>query len=116
MRSCSELSITKQWQGRYGVPLRSAPLLFMGIGSRHKTKGQIWLHHGPQHGVIGTARWQQKKILFGDSERLPNVCAVFTNVTETQATKKVIFFLIENLYHLDTIKNFYYNYYQNYNI
>jgi hypothetical protein len=33
----------------------------MGIGSRHKTKGQIWLHRGPQHGVIGTARCQQKK-------------------------------------------------------
>jgi hypothetical protein len=26
----------------------------------HKTKGKIWLHRGPQHGVIGTARWQQK--------------------------------------------------------
>jgi hypothetical protein len=33
----------------------------MGRGSRHKTKGQIWLHRGPQHWVIGTARWQQKK-------------------------------------------------------
>jgi hypothetical protein len=32
----------------------------MGIGSWHKTKGQIWLHRGPQHGVIGAARWQQK--------------------------------------------------------
>jgi hypothetical protein len=57
------LLITKQFQGHYigtyGVPLQSAPFLLMGIGSRHKTKGQIWLHHCPQHGFIGTARWQK---------------------------------------------------------
>jgi hypothetical protein len=52
---------TKLCQGQYGVPLLPAPLLLMGIGSRHKTKGHIWLHRGPQHGVIGTARWQQHK-------------------------------------------------------
>jgi hypothetical protein len=57
-----KLWITKQWQGHYGVSLRSAPLLLMGIGSQHKTKGQfwLWLHRGPQHGIRGTARLQQK--------------------------------------------------------
>jgi hypothetical protein len=34
-----------------------------GTGSQHKTKCQIWLQRGPQHGVIGTARWQQKVTL-----------------------------------------------------
>jgi hypothetical protein len=36
----------------------------MGIGSPHKTKGQIWLHRGPQHRVAGTARWKKHFTFF----------------------------------------------------
>jgi hypothetical protein len=47
--------------GKFWGAVAICPMIVNGTGSQHKTKGQIWLHRGPQHGVIGTARGLHKK-------------------------------------------------------